>query len=434
MKNKLFVVHIFILMNIFFLQVPFCLADEDSSLDSSRVVAKELVPGDQVHYEESLSPDWKANWDLARSLYREKKYPEALVQYEILFSQKENIDEARWEYASLLMHMERWEKAKTELEKLLAVEPEGIRYRMALAKVYVQLGNLENAVTVYEKLLELPELKEGKIEMLENLAAIYQSQGKKEAALRMLEQLRTLRPDDSNLLLEQALLELELNNISRARELCSMLEQDRPRDIQILTLQAEIEERANNAEKAAECWEKISILDPDNLEAHRRLYAYYLSREDWAKSFIHLEHLIKATPNDSDLLTAAAELNMHLDRLDRALRYYEYALAVDPADQHIIAGKKQAQRILAKDLLPLVENEEGERIWQDLAKVAPDWVGVYSEIATLLRNKGNTDKLVEILILLNRHEPGDQKIYQELMALLEQQGRLDELPALQTRE
>lgn len=421
---------IFILLIILFFQAPFCPAEENGAVAPSATKEKELVPGDQVHYEESLSPDWKVNWDLARSLYREKKYPEALVQYEILLSQKENIDEARWEYASLLMHLERWEKAKTALEKLLAVEPESIRYRMALARVYVQLGNLENAVAVYEKLLELPELQEGKIEMLENLASIYRSQGKKEAALRMLEQLRTLRPDDNDLLLEQALLELELNNIDRARDLCSLLEQYRPRDIQLLTLQAALEERTNNAEKAAEYWEKITMLDPGSLEAHRRLYSYYRARGNWVKSFSHLEPLIKATPGDAELLTAAAELNMQLDRIDRALKYYEYALAIEPTSQHIIAGKKQAQQTLAKDLLPLVENEEGERIWQDLAKVAPDWVGIYREIASLLRSKGNTDKLIEILILLYRNEPGDQQTYQELMTLLEQKGRLDELSAL----
>ena len=73
-------------------------AEDPSQGEQHGEPRQELIPDHEIKYEDSLSPDWKTNWDIARSLYRENKFPEALIQYEILFTQKDNIEEARWEY------------------------------------------------------------------------------------------------------------------------------------------------------------------------------------------------------------------------------------------------------------------------------------------------------------------------------------------------
>ena len=147
-------------------------------------------------------------------------------------------------------------------------------------------------------------------------------------------------------------------------------------------------------------------------------------------SFSHLEPLIKITPSDVILLEHAAELNMRLDRIDRALKYYEYGLAVDPANENIVEGKKKAQKILAQNLLALVENDGSKNLWQDLVKVAPDWAGVYREIANLLRDQEKIDELIEVLTLLNKQSPDDQQVFDELVSLLDQKGYVEELSAL----
>jgi predicted Zn-dependent protease len=143
-----------------------------------------------------------------------------------------------------------------------------------------------------------------------------------------------------------------------------------------------------------------------------------------------LKSLVKAKPDDISLLERAAELNMKMDRIDRALHYYEYGLAVDPLNMKLVAGKEQAQKKLAADLLSLVENNGSKKLWQDLVKVAPDSAGIYREIAVLLREKQKVDELIEVLTLLNRQDPDDQLIYEELAGLLEQQGMIEQLSAL----
>ena len=171
-------------------------------------------------------------------------------------------------------------------------------------------------------------------------------------------------------------------------------------------------------------------VDPENTDAHEHLYAYYYGIGYWPQSYSHLEPLIRITPNDISLLERAADLNMKMDRIDRALQYYEYGLAVDPVNGKLITGKERAQKKLAADLLSLVENDGGKKLWQDLVRVAPDCAGVYREIAILLREKGKVDELIEVLTLLNKQDPDDQLIYEELAALLEQQGMSDQLSAL----
>jgi hypothetical protein len=66
-----------------------------------------------------------------------------------------------------------------------------------------------------------------------------------------------------------------------------------------------------------------------------------------------------------------------------------------------------------------------------LAQVTPDRTGVFREIATLLREKGRTDELVDVLALLYRENPRDMPAYQELVFLLANAGRDDELKNLE---
>ncbi len=389
-----------------------------------------LVPGQEIEYEGKLSPDWKANWDVARSLYREKKYAEALVQYEILFTQKENIEEARWEYVSILMYLERWENAKAVLEKLLATDPESVRYQIAMAQVNRANGDSDKAIDLYLQLRKEQIQERDLVLVLEGLVEAYEMEGRKNETADHLEQLARLKPGDRNLQIRLVALQLELGNMERAEELSRMLEQSMPENAAVLALRAQVEDTLKRDEAAAVYWQKVVALEPDNPEANSRLYAYYFAAGNWEMSFNHLKQLIKTTPNDVSLLWRAADLNMRLDRIDRALEYYEYCLMVEPLNRKIAEQKKNAQKLLAADLLALVENEDGLKLWRDLNRITPDSVGVYREIAGLLREQGKIDKLIEVLLVLNRQVPEDMQIYEELATLLEQHGYAEELEAL----
>lgn len=401
----------------------------ETQTDSSH---SELLPDREIKYkEEKSAPDWKKNWDFARELFREKKFSEALVQYEILFSQKMDIEEARWEYATILMLLKRWDNAKAELEKLLATDPSSIRYRLAMAKVCMENGDVNRSLELYDQLLNESLTEPDKKKALEGMVKAYELQGESAKSLIPLAELVTMAPDNNELQLKLATLYYDQGNIENAREICEKLRGLDSNDARVLSLLAEIEETQQNYEAAAAYWKRVVTLQPDNQKAHQNLYQYYLKNNDPAMSFKHLEQLIRISPDNIKYLQQAAELNIQLDRLDRALEYYEFALAIDPTNEQIIKDKRYAQRLLAHDILALIENDAGKKVWQDLSKITPDSIGVYREAANLLREQGKVTELIKVLQLLYKHLPEDQQIKSELSALLEQQGRIEELSTLQ---
>jgi tetratricopeptide (TPR) repeat protein len=393
--------------------------------------ARAGIPDHEIKYEDKLSPAWKGTWDMARQLYRERKYREALVQYEILLAQKENVAEARWEYVTILLGMERWQHAGQQLESLLAFDPENLQYRMAAARVCLEAGNVDKAADLYRRLYDSDREGPESMEALAGLVRALQGAGAVGELVPLMKELVARKPADMELQRELVGLLLEVGRFAEARAILNRLEQEASTDAAVDDLQARVHARAGDQEGAAGYWRRLVEHDRDNLEANRWLQAYYARKNDWPKSLKHLEAVMRSTPSDPVLLEQAASLNMKLGRVDTALHYYEYCLALKPGDPNLQNNKRDAQRVMARNLMPLVENGAGHRLWQDLAQVTRDRAGVFREMATLLREKGQIAELVDVLALLYRENPQDLPAYRELVSLLADGGRGDELKALQ---
>ena len=394
------------------------------------VMPNNIVPDHEVRYEDDLSPEWKANWDSARQLCRDGKIRESLVQYELLLSMKENIDVARWEYAALLIRQQRWQEAEEQLEKLITNDPRNSNYLLTIAEVYVNTGKINSAIKLYKNLyVETSEQKKS-VFVLEGLIKALEAKGKPRELLFYLKKLIALQPKNKGLKIRVARLGIESGNLEKAKTILEELEQGQPENIEILKLQARLHEKDGDRDAEAAYHEKIISINPDDLESHARLYSYYRSLKKWDMSLKHLEVLLRGSPSAPALLKEAATLNVKLERLDKALDYYDYLLAMNPTNETILQSKKVVQRALARDLVVLVENNGSRKLWQDLVQVTSDRSGVYREIAQILREKNNTGGLVEVLSLICREDPHDDEIVRELTALMKLQGRDDELNTL----
>lgn len=78
-----------------------------------------------------------------------------------------------------------------------------------------------------------------------------------------------------------------------------------PRDqaLKVCLSVAQKMDEAGNDEGALEQWEKVAKLDPQNLQAARRLAVLYDRRCDWEKAEAEYRRLVKARPNDADLFS-----------------------------------------------------------------------------------------------------------------------------------
>lgn len=389
------------------------------------------IPDHEIRYEDSLSPAWKGTWDRARQLYREHKYRESLVQYEILLAQKENLAEARWEYASILLGQKRWQQAAKQLETLLAHDPGNRQYRMAAARVYLETGKRARSIELYRQLYNSDPDGPESTPALEGLVRALEESGATSELAPYLENLAARKSADMELQRKFAALLLEIGRFEEARAILNSLEKQGAEEAAFDDLQARVHDRAGDEEAAGRYWQKLVDRDRDHLEANRWLQAYYAGKKDWASCLKHLEAVLRSTPDDPVLLEQAASLNMKLGRVDAALVCYENGLALKPEDLHMQNGKKGAQRLMALNLLPLVENGGSQKLWQDLAQVTADRAGVFREIAALLREKDHAEQLVDVLALLWRENPEDLPAYRELVVLLARTGRDGELKNLQ---
>ncbi len=411
-------------------------ADGKSQGSANRHLAPErteTAPSRIISYDESSSPEWKATWDQARRLYRNEKYKEALIQYEILLNSKGNISEARWEYATILVRLQRWSQACAQLDKLLFVDPADKKYLFALGDAGLHCGQTEKALRIFSQLYEAaPDGPEAQ-QALEGLVRARELLGDAEATLPLLEKLIEMCPENNGLRERRVRLLLELGATDKAGSELAYLEKNDPDNIEVLRMQARLYRQSGNADLEAAYLQRLVAREPDNPGLHRSLSRYYADRANWSMSLRHLEALLKQVPNDPELLAEAAEMNVRLGRFDNALRYYDYCLALEPDNTDVLRKKNTTRKLLARELLVLVQNAGSEKLWRDLVKVTPDRPAIYREIAALLREQNQTGELIEVLTLLYLEDPADAQTYRELAVLLEQNGRAGDLRALENK-
>jgi tetratricopeptide (TPR) repeat protein len=384
------------------------------------------VPGHFILYQDDLAPEWKKIWDQARSLYKQKKFKQAQVQYELLLARKENVDQARWEYVSTLICLEQWQKAETELGMLINHDPDRPEYQLAEAEIALGNGDFSSAVKVYAPLYEqckISDSNEDTVRILAGYIAALEGLGRVEVLTPLMQQLIRLRPDDYELQKRSADIAIKNNQPQRALITLRTLLQSSQEDPEVLQSLARIQMSLGNRRDAASYWQQVVGLNGECRKAHEQLIDYYHWQKKPAMELKHVESLLLILPDDSDLLERAGRLHLALGRPDKALEYYGVLLSLQPGNRVINQLKQQALQEFAGKLLILVENNGPGMLWQDLARVTTDHAEVYLAMADMLRDQGRRDKLIEVLLVIHHEIPGDAGIRNELAALLKEQGR-----------
>lgn len=385
-----------------------------------------------ITYEEPAVA-WKVLWDQARELAEQEKFTKALVQYELLLSQKDNLDAARWEYVSILLHEEHWQEALDAVNKLLAIDPENEMYILAYADANFGLGNFEAAAQSYEKIAKQSPVSNEGFNALEKQARIFEKQGRHADAVRILRKLVQTRPQDNFLQLRLAEQSLALGNVSETENLLATLSSKKIAELrrQILLIQARLYSKKGENEQAASLWQQLVGIDPTNIEAHQALANYYFLKGNKPMELKHIEEQLRYNPDVMPLLLRCARVNRELQQFDRSLQLYNRIITARPNDNALRDEKKEVERLFAAELFPLVENSGSQPLWEDLIKMTDDPTGIYIALADLLRVHGKQYDLADVLKILWEHHPDNQLFRTELTSLLRKQNRLKELEEME---
>ncbi len=391
---------------------------------------RSLVGSRDIQYEEKLAPGWKMIWDKARALSKDQKFGEALVQYELLLALKSTVDEARWEYTSVAMLLQRFSLAEEQLEILLRNDPDSPKYKLAYGDSLLASGKHEKALVQYQQLYQRPDFDKQTEFVIKGLVAVYDIQKRYDSMLPLLEKLVSIRKNDLALLTKTLFVLVELQQHEKAFEYLAEIQGITEGDIEVLRLEARLQKQLGQDDNAASTWQKIIATTPNDIESHQQLELYYRKFGNKAMELKYIELNLQSDPSNGILLSRAAELNLQMKRANRSLNYYVRFLDIYPDDIEVVTKKKEVEKIVARDLLILVENKNPQVLWEDLSTITVDRLGVFKEIAVLLRKERKLQLLADVLVIIYKEDPGNEEMTHEMVLLFLKLNKIDDIMEL----
>ena len=399
----------------------------------SRVVVQ---PHERVIKTGIDKPSWMRLWESAREEAAQGKNKQALRLYRELFSRKANIEEALREYLLILMNLEMWQEARTVHTKLQGFDQESLEYQLYGGRIALHLKQYQQASTYFGQVYTMSPSGSWALEALKGQITSLQELNRVDLAYPLMEQLYLLEPDNEDLLRSLANYSLFLeNNEKGIGYFKTLLTRFDGIDKDFLASEP-LFVKAGDTDMAVRCWTGYLKSHPFYIPFHTKLSKYYLSGKDEQKALPHLLVRVAHGEKQPEIFLQIGNLYLyHEGRPDKALYYYDEYLKGNPGDLKILSEVKRIQAVLANDLLGIVENEGAWQLWRDLARVIPDRLAVYYSMAEQLEPLGKEDELLEVLEIINFHNPGDPNVLLRLARLYFQRGdlsaceeRLDSLP------
>lgn len=108
-------------------------------------------------------------------------------------------------------------------------------------------------------------------------------------------------------------------------------------------------EKVGETDEAIDAYESAIDINSDLRNAHERLAAIYLRRDDLQLAITHYEHLCYCEPDNVAASLALAGLYLRTEQFDDAIRRFEYAIAIDPenweAQDDLVTAYVEAGRL-----------------------------------------------------------------------------------------
>lgn len=114
--------------------------------------------------------------------------------------------------------------------------------------------------------------------------------------------------------------------------------------------------RAQLLDQAEGILQRVIEKEPRSLEAHRKLLAIYLLKQDYNKGIKTMQSAITLSPDDPKLFISLAILYQKAGALELASKILDQAIALDP--NHEIA--KEYKVVIEKKIQATLEGDHGE--------------------------------------------------------------------------
>jgi tetratricopeptide (TPR) repeat protein len=332
------------------------------------------VPGESTF----TVPLWKVHWEKARQSVLQKKYPEAVLDFQNALTLKPNLDEARLELAQVLVTLERWGEAIIELnavaehqplnEKvqkdladllsrkkeyrraneryqwLLQKDPDNLPIRLSLASNYYQINELEKALIEWRQvLIRDPQQVEARTHLAEVLGA-------------------TQRLDESIILFEGLVKQFPKQSSLKKKLAQSLI-------------------AAKRNKEALPYLQDLNRQDPGDPEIQLLLAQVLSAGKQYNQSLTILDAYLKKKPDQGSALLEKARALFFTENYSQALEIYERLRKIEPNNVDL-------QREIAEAYFSSGNNKEALYEYEKLAEQFPNEYQLHEKIGELyLQNK-----------------------------------------------
>ncbi len=256
------------------------------------------------------------------------KIEEAKKSMQNALKAKPGWPEALAGYADLLISERRFNDAEEVLSNGLKINPDSHLINTGMGRLCRKTGRFTDSEKYYRQSLSQ---KEGDITALTGLELLYERQGRSEAALKMLDDIRKASEGQETFenTLRRAKLLIDQNNLREAGDVLRPLQESHGTDAEYLNTLAQYYTRAGRTDKANGCCKKIAEVSPENITYLRDCAAQNIRNENYNDAAKQLELYLDMNPGDAKAMELLGNVFENRGSYDEALEMWNRALEIE---------------------------------------------------------------------------------------------------------
>lgn len=277
--------------------------------------------------------------NLAKSYDALGEFEKAQSEYEASLKTKPGWLEAIENYADLLLKKNKTRNAGELVRHALNLNPKDAAMHTKLGDVYTRQSDFDNAEAEYNEALKIcPEFPKA----LSGLASAYESTGRNEDALEIMERMENTAPQDSSMLCQYAHVLLSADRIEDAGKKIQLVYEKNPSDVHVLNLLGQYYICIGDERKASGCFKKIKALYPKYSEFYREGGMRYSQKGELKKAEEFYLRYIAQNPENVNGLHSIARNYEAQGNLTQAMSTYRQ---IEKFDSENKAYKDGIERI-----------------------------------------------------------------------------------------
>ncbi len=245
-------------------------------------------------------------YDLAKLYVSDKKIDQAEDILKNLVNRLPEKDQPKFVLIDFLSRQRGVEQTEKELETLIRENPENFGFRFARLALYKDQP--EKIRQILEQIIEDDKLGVSGIDARNRLAQLLNSQGEREQARKLAEEVIELDPRNTRALLLRAAMLMRDKDFDAAIADARTVLRDNSESEQALMVLASAQLNNNNVELAQESLEKVLLVNPRNLVAAKDLARIKVRRQDDTGAIELLEKIRPMFKDDRDISVMLIDL------------------------------------------------------------------------------------------------------------------------------